>query len=118
IGVRRRYRIALVSITTAACVAGFAGLAALSRGSQGPLSAALERMGTALGTLEHVARARVRGPERATALTWFAPYTKDAARLRRPDSVLLGAFDSGLPRTLDGIVRLERVLGTTFPLVQ
>ena len=35
----------------------------------------------------------------------FASYRTSANRLRRPDITLLGAFDTDIPRTLDGVIR-------------
>ncbi|HEY5492313.1 MAG TPA: hypothetical protein VIK25_14070 [Gemmatimonadaceae bacterium] len=32
--------------------------------------------------------------------------------------MLLGAYDSGIPQTLDGIVQLEQSIGTTLPIIQ
>lgn len=115
---RRRYRIALVATTIAACVVGIIGLTALSTDSEGPLSNVLQRFGSAFGSLEHAMRGRVRGPGRASSLAWFAPYRQDPSRLRRPERVLFGAFDSELPASLDGVVRLEATIGTTLPLIQ
>ena len=114
---KRRYRIALVAIALAACLAAIAGLASLSTASQGPLSAILDRVGAAIGSAEFGARARLRGSERGHALAWFVPYRAEPGRLRHPDVVLLGAFDGGFPQTLDGAAQLEQTLGTTLPLL-
>lgn len=93
-------------------------LTSFSSASEGPIGAALDRVMTALGSIEYALRERVSGGGRRAGLSWFEPYRRDAARLRRPDLVLLGAYDSGLPTTLEGVVALEQALETTLPLVQ
>ncbi len=114
---RRRSRIALVSAALAGAVAGVLLLTSVSSESQGPIGVVLARLGTAVGAFEHALRARLGPPGRSEHLKWFAPYRTDLARMRRPDAVLLGAYDSGVPGTLEGVVQLERSLATTFPLV-
>ncbi|HJU72847.1 MAG TPA: glycosyl hydrolase, partial [Gemmatimonadaceae bacterium] len=37
--------------------------------------------------------------------------------LSGPDEILLGAYDSGIPVRLDGVLALEKALGVTLPLV-
>src|SRR5512142_2500919 len=114
---RRRTRVIVVVSVLASSLALVLLLTAFSSESEGPISLALDRVGTALGSLEHVVRTRIRGSARSDQLRWFEPYRTDAARLRRPAVVMLGAYDTGLPDTLDGVVHLEQVIGTTFPLV-
>jgi hypothetical protein len=92
-------------------------LTSLGSASEGPLSGALARLGTAFGSLELSLRQRVAGPGRNADLAWLTPYRTEPARLKDPDVVLLGAYDSLIPETLEGVVDLERTLGTTFPLV-
>jgi hypothetical protein len=43
---------------------------------------------------------------------------ESTARLRSPDRILLGAYDSRIPVTLDGVGELETALRTTLPLIQ
>ena len=115
---RRRNRIALVLTG----LAGFAGgvwlLISLNARSEGPLASLLERMGSAVSSLEHRVRGRAGGSERSRRLGWLERYRKDPALLRRPEELLLGAYDGGIPATLEGIERLEQALGTTLPLIQ
>ncbi len=92
-------------------------LTAFSSESAGPIGMALDRAGTVMGSLEHLVRTRIRGSHRNDALKWFAPIREDAERLRHPGAFMLGAYDAGLPGSLDGVVELEQTLGTTFPLV-
>lgn len=115
---RRRHRVLLAVALLAGCVGGFALLTYLSSGSEGPIAAGLDRIGTAVGRLEHGLRRRLEGPGRAATLAWFARYRESPALLRNPDSVLLGAYDGGFPRTLDGVEQIERSIGVTLPLVQ
>ena len=115
---RRRARVMVVIGILASSLALFFVLTTFSSDAEGPISLAFDRVGTALGSIEHMVRARLRGSDRSDGLRWFEPYRTDIARLRRPDALLLGAYDAGLPNTLDGVVALERAIGTTFPLVQ
>ncbi len=87
--------------------------------SEGPIAGTLDWLGTTVGSIEHGIRQRLKGGlGRSGELAWFGPYRTDADRLRHPDAVLLGAYDSAIPETLDGVVELERTIGTTLPLVQ
>jgi hypothetical protein len=115
---KRRLRIVLTVATLAATLMGLAVLARLGDGVEGPLSTMLDVAGTAFASAEHATRNRFRGAGRHTALAWFEPYRRDPARLRHPDRLLLGAYDSGIPQTLDGISQLDRTLGTALPLIQ
>jgi hypothetical protein len=94
------------------------GLVAFGVHSQGPLAQVLADVGSAVGGAEARVVQRVRGRGRSSQLAWFAQVRVDLSRLRNPDLVLLGAYDDGLPRTLQGVVELENRLGTAFPLVQ
>jgi len=114
----RRQRVLVVLVFAACAAAGVAGLAALGSASAGPLSAALGWLGALTGTLEHRARERFEGPGRRSRLATFASYRDDVQRLRRPDIVLLGAYDGGIPRTLDGVVALEERIGAPLPIIQ
>jgi len=115
---RRRYRIVVVVVFMVCAAAGIAGLSALGTASEGPLSSALGWLGVVTGTIEHRVRDRIEGPGRRARLAWAAPYRDDAERLRHPDVVLLGAYDGGIPRTLDGVLTLETRIGAPLPLIQ
>jgi hypothetical protein len=116
--VKRRHRLALVVALIAGGVAAIELLTRLSAGSVGPLTRTLVYIGTAAGSIEHRLRTRFSGPGRSAGLAWLEPYRADPARLRSPDRVLLGAYDDGVPRTLDGVVQLETAIGTTLPIIQ
>jgi hypothetical protein len=90
----------------------------LSTNARGPLSGLLERAGAGVGALEQSVRRRVSGPGRAGELAWFDRYRQDSRLLLRPDSILLGAHESTLPNTLEGVGALERALGLPLPLIQ
>ena len=115
---KRRHRLAVTTALVAGAALGILSLTALSTRGTGPLSTLLAWTGAAAGSIEHRLRNRVVGESRADALRGFEPYRTDAAALRNPNRILLGAYDSGIPHSLDGIIALERSLGTTFPLVQ
>jgi hypothetical protein len=115
---KRRHRI-LVSL---AVILGSTGLVMLlvllGSAVEGPVGATLGRVGDAVRTIEARAAHHVRGPGRAHTLAWLAPLRTDASALRGPDRLLVGAYDSDLPRSLEGVLRVEQVLGTTLPLIQ
>jgi hypothetical protein len=115
---RRRHRVLLVAVFLVCAAGAVMGLSALGTASEGPLSAALGWMGTATGVLEHRVRDRLGGPPRRSSLAWLEPYRTFPDRLRTPDVVLLGAFDGGAPRTLDGVLALETRLGAPLALMQ
>lgn len=115
---RRRYRIAIVAVFLAAASVAVVGLSALGEASEGPLTRALGWLGAATGSVEHRIRDRIGGPPRRETLRWLEPYRTSADRLRKPDVVLLGAYDSGIPRTLDGVLALEAGLHAALPIVQ
>ena len=114
----RVYRLALVGIALASNIAVISLLTWFSSKSEGPITAGLDLLGTTVGSIEHRIRESLDGRlGRSSELAWFTRYRTDADRLRRPDAVLLGAYDSALPKTLGGVVDLERTIGTTLPLV-
>ena len=114
----RRQRVVVVVVFIVCATAAVGGLSALGTASEGPLSSALGWLGAMTGSIEHRVRDRVEGPGRRARLVWAAPYRDDAARLRRPDVMLLGAYDGAIPRTLDGIVALEQRIDAPLPIVQ
>ena len=116
---KRAYRLGLVGTALVSGIAVIGLLTRFSSASEGPIAATLEWLGTAVGSIEYGIRQRLLGGlGRSGDLAWFRPYHADADRLRSPDVILLGAYDSGLPETLDGVADLERTIGTTLPLVQ
>ena len=114
----RRQRLAFVVVFIACAAGAVAGLSALGSASTGPLSSALGWLSAMTGSLEHRVRERVKGPGRRARLAWAAPYRNDVGRLRRPDVMLLGAYDGEIPRTLDGVVALEQRVDAPLPIIQ
>ena len=115
----RWQRLALSGTALASCVAVVPLLISLSSGSEGPLAATsidLERQSDRLSTA--FVSASVADSDGELSWRGSIPPGSNVDRLRRPDRVLLGAYDSGIPNTLEGVVELERTLGTAFPLIQ
>jgi hypothetical protein len=107
---------AVVALSSAALA--IAILTSLSSSSEGPLETLFDRLAAGIASIEDRARLRATGAGRSRDLAWFEPYRANADRLRTPAEVLLGAYDSRLPASADGLVTLERSLETTLPLVQ
>ncbi|MGH9255916.1 MAG: glycoside hydrolase family 26 protein [Vicinamibacterales bacterium] len=114
----RTQRLAVSAIALGSAVVLVSLLISLSSATEGPLTAALERLGTTVGSLEHNVRERLSGPGRSRDLAWFDDDRADPMRLRHPGTILLGAYDSGMPASLEGVRGLERAIETTLPLVQ
>jgi hypothetical protein len=108
----------LVVVLVASIAAGVWLLTSIGTAGEGPLTGLLGRLGSSFGTLEQRVRGRLRGSTRSDSLRWFAEVRGDTAQLRRPERILLGAYDGGIPQTLEGVMTLERALGTVFPLIQ
>lgn len=94
------------------------GLIELGAASEGPITAAVEAIGGGVSDLESRLARRLRGPGRAAELAWLAPMRTRPDSLRSPDTLLIGTYDDELPRSLEGVIELERVLETRFPLIQ
>jgi hypothetical protein len=110
-------RAARITLGAAAIAAGFAVIAILtsvSNGASGPFTASLTRIANTVNAGESFVRRRIRGPERN--LSWFD--RSDIRKLRKPDRILLGAYDGRLPASLDGVLGLEKKLGVQLPLIQ
>lgn len=114
---RLAYRLALSGAALASAVIVVALLTTLSSASEGPIGATLERLAAAVTSLEHRVRVRLSGAGRSRQLAWLEPYRSNPERLRRPEVLLLGAYDDQLPADTRRLVRLEDSIGTTFPLV-
>jgi hypothetical protein len=90
----------------------------LGSATTGPLAATLEAIGRLVSRTEARAVTAVRGPGRARSLDWLSAMRTSADSLRRPSRFLLGAYDDGIPATLEGVPALERVLDTQLPIIQ
>jgi hypothetical protein len=109
---------ALAALTLGGAFAIVALLTSLGSAAEGPMAAGFTRLASAVDSIEHRVRERLSGRGRGRALAWFEAYRQRPDSLRRPDVLLVGAYDGGLPATLTGVVELEKGLDTTFPLVQ
>jgi len=114
---KRSQRITVVGVSIVAVVIFFLMLTGLSRRSEGPIARVLTDIGVFLGHIENSVADYFRGPGRASRLAWFEPLRTNIDSLRHPTCILLGAYDSGLPGSLDGVATLESTLGETFPLL-
>lgn len=114
----RWQRVALTATGLASAVLGLLALQVVGSVSRGPIGTGLDWLGSTVTSLEHGAREWLRGPRRRANLVWFERYRDDPASLRRPNHVLLGAYDGGLPGTLEGFAEVEEALNLTLPLVQ
>lgn len=114
---RRTARIAATALVVMLAGGLAWGLARAGSASSGPLTDALDAVGGAVSAAEHAVVEWVRGPGRESRLAWLDAYREDPDRLREPDRILLGAYEEGVPGSLEGLFRLEDTLGTAFPLV-
>lgn len=118
----RGRRVALSLSVVAVAVLTALGIGRIGSLGQGPLDAALRGAGSWVRAVESDVIDRVRGPGRKRALAWFASYRDSPGPLRDPErlaalgSPLLGVYD-GRPWSLEGVLEVERAIGTKFPLV-
>lgn len=114
---KRSQRITLSSAVLLSVIVFFFLLTDLSREGEGPLDRVLTGLGSGLSSVEKTVAGFFRGPGREGALAWFEPARENRDSLRFPSPILLGAYDSRMPETLEGVAQLEEALGTTFPLI-
>lgn len=115
---KRIHRILLAVLAVTVSIAIVLGFVSLGTASQGPISTVLQHVASGVSGLESRIVRAFRGPGRRAELTWLAPFREHPDSLRRPDRLLLGAYDDGIPNTLEGLIALERALDVTFPLIQ
>ncbi len=115
---KRRYRMLLSALVAAASVGLVVVLVLLGTATEGPLGAMLKSAGQVVRRLESGVVERVRGPGRASRMGYIATIRESADSLRRPGRLLLGAYDAGLPDSLDGVLRLEDALGHPLGVIQ
>lgn len=115
---RRRTRIGLALVAVLGSIAVVLGLIELGSATEGPITTAVEAIGTSVSGLESRVARRLRGPGRADELEWLEPLRSHADSLHHPDTLMLGAYDDGLPGSLQGVIELEEALGVRFPLIQ
>ncbi|HUF69600.1 MAG TPA: glycosyl hydrolase [Longimicrobiales bacterium] len=110
-------RILVVSVALAAATGATVLLTYAGGHSQGPVAAILSRVGAGIGGAETAIVHMLRGNGRADDLSWLAPYHRDGGLLHETPALLVGAYDDGMPSTLEGVIELERSTGMTFPLL-
>ncbi len=111
-------RVGLSAFVVIGSVAIVLGLSSVGSASEGPLTSLLQWIGGHVAHFERSAVSWARGPGRAQRLSWLAPLRTDADLLRAPQRLLLGAYEPGVGRSLEGVLAMEDALGTTLPLVQ
>jgi hypothetical protein len=116
--VRRRHRILVTILTAVGSVGLVLSLVLLSSATEGPLGTALNSVGSALTSAEARLVQRIRGPGRTREMAFIEAQRTHADSLRHPSRFLLGAFDSALPASLEGVFEFEELLGERLPLIQ
>ncbi|HEX7706081.1 MAG TPA: glycosyl hydrolase [Thermoanaerobaculia bacterium] len=117
---RRRYQIAFFALGwLLALGVMFQGkVGATLRGGYTRAEASLARFGQGLSDGESRLREKAGGRvTRATELGRMLPGFSSLENLRQPDSMLLGAYDGGFPRTFAGLEQFETSVETRFPIV-
>lgn len=113
----RSKRIVLAVAVVLVSVVGVVGLTFVGSGASGPLGHLFNDLGDAVRRAESDITFSMRGPGRAADLAWFDAVRRDAGRISRPDRVLLGAYDSMLPSSFEGIGKVDEAIGEPLPLV-
>jgi len=106
--------------TLAAVLAGVIIVLALSfagNKSRGPLENFFTGAGNAVQKVENDVIIKQRQHKRADDLTWFSPYIADPAKLKKPSSIMLGAYDNQISESFKSVIELEDSLHTRFPLI-
>jgi hypothetical protein len=111
------HRILVTGALLLVLVVAFWGLSYVGTRTEGPLGRLLSATGVVVSEVENWFTRALRGKGREAQLEWFSAYRNDLSRLQQPDRILLGAYDNGLPHSMETVLRLEQALGTTFPLV-
>lgn len=92
-------------------------LTKVGEATRGPLENTMVQVSSAVRHAETMMVSEVREQTRAGKLRWFAPYANDVAKLKHPEMILVGAHDSFMNDSFEGVERLEDSLQTNFPLV-
>ena len=85
--------------------------------SAGPFEDLLNAAGSNISELESNFIMRGRKDKRANDLDWFNIYLENPAKLKYPDTILIGAFDNNTTHTFKPILDLEDTLNIHFPLI-
>lgn len=114
---RRSYRILLTALTAALSVGLVAALVLLGTAAEGPIASVLRAVGQGVRNVEGSITQRVRGPGRMARMEFIAPLRDDPDSLRAPGRLLLGAYDAGIPTSLEGVLALEEALGAPMAIL-
>lgn len=109
-----------ITIVVAAFAIGITLVLALSLAGnkvRGPLEDFFSFTEQAVNSVEKNLILDQRKNKRANKLQWIRGYVKNAARLKDPDKILLGAYDNNTNQSFENIINLEDSLHTTFPLI-
>jgi len=86
--------------------------------TKGPLSDLLSFASESVHKVEENYIINSREQRRINKLKWLVPYQNDAALLKNPKRILLGAFDNNTREGFESIISVEDSIRTTFPLIQ
>ncbi len=86
--------------------------------TKGPLENLFTSVSEGVRSVEKTVILQAREEKRSDKLKWYAPYAAKASMLRKPEKILLGAFDNNTTESFQSIVALEDSVATTFPLIQ
>jgi hypothetical protein len=111
------YRFGITLSAIALGVILITGLTLMGEASSGPVDDLLTDLGNGVSSIENELIIENRVDSRTKALVWINKYTESASNLKKPDHILLGAYDNSTSETFEGIVSLEQKLNTTFPLI-
>jgi Glycosyl hydrolase family 26 len=85
--------------------------------SRGPLENFFTGAGNAVQKAENTVIIKQRQHKRADDLTWFGPNISDPMKLKKPSSIMLGAYDNQISESFKSVIELEDSLHTRFPLI-
>jgi hypothetical protein len=114
---RRGRRIVLSIVAAAGSIVLVLVLVLLGSASEGPLSSMLRGVGSGVSRLESTLARRFRRAGRVEQLGWLASYRTDAALVRQPDTLLLGAYGGQIATTLEGMIELEEAIESPLALM-
>ena len=85
--------------------------------SKGPIENLLDHTSEAVQDIEKQVILDQREDKRSDKLKWFEAYQQNINKLKRPETIFLGASDDHKKDSYETIINLEDSLKTTFPLI-
>ncbi|MDB5282217.1 MAG: hypothetical protein JWO06_1292 [Bacteroidota bacterium] len=113
----RTYRISIALVALIIGVAIVVVLSIAGKKTKGPLENLFSYTGEKVNEMENNIIIAQREGKRSDKLQWFKPYITDSVLLKKPETLLLGAYDNNTKESFESIVTLEDSLKTTFPLI-